>query len=134
MTRRNHGSPARLLVALTVAGMLATFLLYTSIAGGATPSLQPSQLAGHTGELNLAGEVVGPVAGVSRSAAGLSFVVRDIGGRATIPVRYHGTVPDLFRTGRHVFVSGSVRDGVFVAKANSLMTKCPSKYEGAKAG
>ena len=38
-------SPARLVVALSVAAVLAVFLLYTSIAGGGTPSLQPSQLA-----------------------------------------------------------------------------------------
>ena len=40
-------SRARLVVALSVAAVLAVFLLYTSIAGGGTPSLPPSQLAGH---------------------------------------------------------------------------------------
>ena len=30
--------------------------------------------------------------------------------------------------GREVVVTGSVRDGVFVAKADSLVTLCPSKF------
>jgi cytochrome c-type biogenesis protein CcmE len=38
----------------------------------------------------------------------------------------------MFKTGREVVVEGSVRDGVFVGKPNSLSTKCPSKYAPAK--
>ena len=49
-------SPARLVIALSVAAVLAVFLLYTSIAGGGTPSLSPSTLPGHTGRVSLAGE------------------------------------------------------------------------------
>ena len=49
-------SPARLVVALAVAAVLAVFLLYTSIAGGTNASLRPSQLAGHKNEkVQLAG-------------------------------------------------------------------------------
>ena len=56
-------SPARLIVALSVAAVLAVFLLYTSIAGGGTPSLRPSQLAGHAERVSLAGKVVGQLHG-----------------------------------------------------------------------
>ena len=35
------------MVALAVAAALAVFLLYTSIAGGTTASLRPSQLSAH---------------------------------------------------------------------------------------
>ena len=38
-------SPARLVIALSIAAVLAVFLLYTSIAGGGTPSVKPSELA-----------------------------------------------------------------------------------------
>jgi cytochrome c-type biogenesis protein CcmE len=38
-------------------------------------------------------------------------------------------VPDLFRTGRDVVVDGRLRNGVFVAVPNTLVTKCPSKYQ-----
>ena len=38
-------SPARLVIALSVAAVLAVFVLYTSIAGAGTPQIQPSDLA-----------------------------------------------------------------------------------------
>jgi cytochrome c-type biogenesis protein CcmE len=121
-------SPARLVVALSIAAVLAVFLLYTSFAGGATPSLRPSQLADHPGDVSLAGRVVGPVDGDARGD-GLRFTLRDIDGTATVPVVYTGSVPDLFEVGRHVYMRGELRGGVFVAEKDSLVTKCPSKYE-----
>jgi len=123
-------SPIRLVVAMTVASMLAVFLLYTSLAGGATLSLKPSQLRGHAGKVTLIGQVVGPVRGDAES--GMRFALRDIGGTATVPVSYEGSVPDLFAVGRHVFLLGRMRDGVFAAIPGSLVTKCPSKYVAAK--
>ena len=125
MSRR--GSPARLVVALSVAAALAIFLLYTSIAGGGTPTIRPSQLSGHNGRVSLMGVVVGKPAGDAH-ASGLRFRLRDVKGTAVVPVVYTGTVPDLFRTGRDVVVDGRMRSGVFIAVPNTLVTKCPSKY------
>ena len=121
-------SPARLVVALSVAGVLAIFLVYTALAGGGTPSVKPSELAGHTGRVSLVGKVVGPVRGQSHSTAGMRFRVRDIGGTVAIPVVYRGSVPDLFRTGRDIVVDGRLRNGRFVSVPGTLVTKCPSKY------
>ena len=121
--RRN---PVRLVVALSVAAVLAVFLIWTSLAGG-TPSLQPSQLEGTSGEVGLAGIVVGPVTGDARGE-GMRFVLRDIEGTETVPVVYTGSVPDLFKVGREIYVKGQVTGGTFVAKEDSLVTKCPSKY------
>jgi cytochrome c-type biogenesis protein CcmE len=121
-----RGSPARLVIALSVAAALAVFLVYTSLAGS-TPSLRPSQLAGHGGRVTLMGKVVGTPAGDSH-VGGKRFELRDVNGSATVAVLYRGTVPDLFRTGRDVSVDGRLRDGVFVAVPNTLVTKCPSKY------
>jgi cytochrome c-type biogenesis protein CcmE len=125
-------SPARLVIALSVAATLAVFLLYTSLAGGSTPSLRPSQLAAHSGTVSLAGLVLAPVSG-DPEAGGMRFRLRDISGTATVPVVYQGSVPDLFRPGRDVSVRGTLRDGVFVAERDSLVTKCPSKYVPTKA-
>ena len=122
--RRN---PIRLVIALSVAAALAVFLLYTSLAGGATASLEPSQLAGHDGEVGLTGMVVGKVQGDAHGA-GLRFTIRDGDGTSSVRVVYRGSVPDLFRVGRQVYVRGRLRDDVFVAVPDSLMTKCPSKY------
>ena len=121
----------RLVVALSVAALLSIFLLYTSLAGGATPSLQPSELEGRAGRVALAGKVVGPVRG-DAGASELRFRLRDVDGKAAVPVVYTGTVPDLFRVGRHVFVQGELRNGTFVAVRDSMVTKCPSKYVDGK--
>jgi cytochrome c-type biogenesis protein CcmE len=120
-------SPVRLIVALSVAAVLAVFLLYTSIAGGGTPSLRPSQLAGHQGRVSLVGKVVGTPTGDAH-AGGLRFTLRDVEGTATARVLYQGSVPDLFKKGRDVVVDGRLRNGLFVAVPNTLVTKCPSKY------
>ena len=125
MARRR--SPVRLVVALSVAAVLAIFLLYTSIAGGSTPSLQPSQLAGRDGRVALAGVVVPPVGGDARGA-GKRFRLRDIEGTATVPVVYRGSIPDQFKAGRQVYLEGELRGGTFVGVPDTLVTKCPSKY------
>jgi cytochrome c-type biogenesis protein CcmE len=123
-----RGNPARLVVALSVAAVLAVFLLYTSIAGGGTPSLRPSQLPGHHERVSLMGQVIGTPAGDAH-AAGLRFKLRDVKGTTVVPVVYKGSVPDLFRSGRDVVVDGKLRNGVFVAVPDTLVTKCPSKYQ-----
>ena len=51
-----------------------------------------------------------------------------------MPVHYTGTVPDPFRDGREVIVTGKLDDGVFVGERNSLVTKCPSKFKNDKSG
>ncbi len=124
-------NPARLIVALAVAGVLAVFLLYTALGGSSMPLLQPSNLAGHAGTVSLTGKVVGPVAGDAHSDGGLRFALHDISGVSpTIPVVYHGAVPDLFKTGRDVNLTGRLDHGSFVA--SEMTTKCPSKYTAAK--
>jgi cytochrome c-type biogenesis protein CcmE len=128
MARR--ASPARLVVALGVAAMLAVFLVYTAIAGG-TPQLRPSELKGRTGEVALIGKVVGRVDGDARGS-GLRFRLRDVEGTAAVPVVYRGSVPDLFRSGRDISLRGELQNGTFVGKPGTLVTKCPSKYTDKK--
>lgn len=112
-----------------MAAVLAVFLLYTSIAGGGSPSISPSELDGKTGRVQLAGQVVGPVTGDAHSTP-LRFKLRDIegGDPTTVNVSYTGTLSDQFRVGRHVVLDGTLRGGTFVGVKDSLITKCPSKY------
>lgn len=128
-------SPARLVIALSVAAVLAVFLLYTSIAGGGNPSIAPSELAGRAGEVQLAGVVIGPATG-DPHAGGMRFRLRDIGDKSakSVPVLYTGSVPDLFRPGRDIVVDGRLRNGTFVAEPGSMITKCPSKYAPKQSG
>jgi len=122
-------SPARLVVALAVAAVLAVFLVYTAIAGGSTPTLTPSQLQAHSGKLAIVGIVVGPVRGDSHGANGLRFTLKDPTGASASRVRvvYRGTAPPpLFAVGRSVVVSGTYAAGRLAG--NDIVTKCPSKY------
>ena len=129
MSRRR--SPARLVIALSIAATLAVFLLYTSLSGHNTPSLRPSQLGASSGQVTLVGRVTGSPKGDAH-VDGLRFTLRDVAGTAAVPVVYTGSVPDLFARGRDVVVSGQLENGTFVATRDSLVTKCPSKYTVAK--
>jgi cytochrome c-type biogenesis protein CcmE len=125
-------------IALSVAAVLAVFILYTSVAGAGTPQLQPSDLVAQKAQKTdvlLVGRVVGKPTGDAHTAGGLHFVLRDAKGNdnaVRMPVSYTGTVPDLFRQGREVVVEGTLRNGAFVATPGTLSTKCPSKYAPAK--
>jgi cytochrome c-type biogenesis protein CcmE len=120
-------SPARLVVALAVAGVLAVFLLYTAIGGSSMELLQPSNLSGHAGKVSLTGKVRGPVTGDAKTDGGLRFSLHNIKGESPlVPIVYRGSVPDLFKVGRDVNLTGHLEGGSFVA--NEMTTKCPSKY------
>jgi len=114
----------RLVVALTAAVLLATALIYTSFSAS-TEASKPSQLKPGR-SYDLTGKVVdGSVRHVGDS---LRFRVRDRDGTKSVPVSYTGVVPDPFRAGREVIVSGKLEHGTFVGKRDSLVTKCPSKF------
>ena len=67
-------SPARLIVALSIAGALAVFLLYTAIAGSGTATIKPSQLTAGR-RVQLVGQVIGQPKGDSYTAGGLGFSI-----------------------------------------------------------
>jgi cytochrome c-type biogenesis protein CcmE len=108
--------------------------VYTSFSA-ASPALTPSQLlrqAQPGRSYQLTGTVV--AGSVHRSGATLLFDVADRRGGATVPLSYMGTVPDPFREGREVIVTVQKQGGRFVGERDSLITKCPSKYQTAPAG
>ena len=114
----------RLVVTLGIAVCLAATLLYTSFSAS-TEASKPSELKpGRSYEVT--GKVVN--ASVKRDGDRLRFRIRDRDGTQSVPVVYSGVVPDPFREGREVIVSGELRQGTFVAERDSLVTKCPSKF------
>jgi cytochrome c-type biogenesis protein CcmE len=123
-------SPARLIIALAVAAVLAVFLVYTALAGRSTATLTPSQVKAQTsGRLAVVGVVLGPVNGDSHSADGLRFALRDPTGAkpGRVDVVYRGSAPPpLFKVGRSVVVSGTIARRQLAG--TSILTKCPSKY------
>ena len=117
----------RLISALGAALALAGALVYTSFSAS-TEATEPSQVV-RSGEPGRSYELTGKVVNgsISREAEKLRFRIRDREGHRSVPVVYQGVVPDPFREGREVIVSGQVRGGTFVAERDSLVTKCPSK-------
>jgi len=114
----------RLVVTLSAALLLVGALLYTSFSAS-TEASKPSQLRpGRSYEVT--GKVVGGT--VTHAGDELRFRIRDRDGTRSVPVRYSGAVPDPFREGREVIVSGRLEKGTFVAERDSLVTKCPSKF------
>jgi cytochrome c-type biogenesis protein CcmE len=123
----------RLFVALGAAVLLAGGLMFTSFTAD-TPATTPSQLLSKQGggDYKLTGKVVD--GSVKREGESLSFKIRDREGTQSVPVTYSGVVPDPFRDGREVIVDGRLKDGTFVAERDSLVTKCPSKFQNASDG
>jgi cytochrome c-type biogenesis protein CcmE len=120
----------RLIVALGAAVLLAGALMYTSFNAD-TPARTPSQVlaSGTSDDAKMTGKVVD--GSVKRVGDDLEFAVRDRDGTKAVPVHYAGVVPDPFREGREVIVDGRLKDGTFVAERDSLVTKCPSKFQNA---
>jgi cytochrome c-type biogenesis protein CcmE len=114
--------------------LLAGALMLTSFTAD-TPATTPSQLlasSGGGGDYKLTGKVV--EGSIKREGDELSFKIRDRDGSESVPVTYAGVVPDPFRDGREVIVDGRMENGTFVAERDSLVTKCPSKFENADDG
>ena len=120
----------RLFAALGAAVLLAAALVYTSFSAS-TEAKEPSQLLTATPgkSYQMTGKVVR--GSVHRDGTHLRFRVADRDGGASVPVTYSGSVPDPFRGGREIVLTGAMRDGTFVGQRDTLVTKCPSKFQEA---
>jgi cytochrome c-type biogenesis protein CcmE len=119
----------RLVVSLSAALLLAAALIYFSFSGSAE-AVGPSKLlsdatAGKSYQLT--GKVVDGT--IAKDGATTSFRVRDRDGATSVPVRYTGAVPDTFKGGREIIVTVRKQGASFVGEKDSLVTKCPSKYQ-----
>jgi cytochrome c-type biogenesis protein CcmE len=118
----------RLVAALSAAVLLAVALIYTSFSAS-TEAKEPSQLlaAAPGTSYEMTGRVV--PGSIERQGTGIAFEVKDRDGSGqALPVSYTGTVPDPFRGGREIVLTGEVKDGTFVGEPDTLITKCPSKF------
>jgi cytochrome c-type biogenesis protein CcmE len=120
-----------LIAALSAAVLLASALVYTSFSA-ATAASTPSQLLRSGSSPDRSVELTGKVAAgsVQRSGDTLRFAIRDRNGKGPkIPVVYRGIVPDPFRVGREVIVTSKLKGGTSRGERDSLVTKCPSKFQ-----
>jgi cytochrome c-type biogenesis protein CcmE len=119
----------RLVVALSAAVVLAAALVYTSFSAS-SEARTPSQLLasadpGRTYQLT--GKVVD--GSIEKNGTTYEFRVRDREGTASVPIRYTGSVADTFRAGREVIITVKREGTTFVGEKDSLVTKCPSKFQ-----
>jgi cytochrome c-type biogenesis protein CcmE len=127
-------SRLRFIIAISLAVVLGGWLAWTSIGGSLETYAGPGELAASadkTYRLNgtVAKGAPADAAARAQSSEGLRFTVvdkEDPGQR--VRVLYRGSVPDQFKAGREVVVTGSVERGTFVARNDSLITLCPSKF------
>jgi cytochrome c-type biogenesis protein CcmE len=121
----------RLVAALTAALLAASALAYTSFSAGSdertASQLLDGAVAGRT--YTLAGTVA--KGSVRREGDVLYFSVLDPHRAVSARVRYTGIVPDPFREGRGVMVQvRRERSGaLFIGEKDSMVTKCPSKFQ-----
>jgi cytochrome c-type biogenesis protein CcmE len=117
----------RLGVALSVAVLLGVALIYVSF-NASDQTKEPSQILtaapGQKFEMNA--KVIPK--SVHHEGETLKFEVEDRNGGGAMPVSYAGVVPDPFRGGREIVLTGAVENGTFVGEPESLITKCPSKF------
>lgn len=107
-----------------------SYLGYIGFKGSATYYYTISELMEQSGSIqgnNV--RITGQVASdsVERELGGLKlrFTISD--GRNSLPVVYNGAVPDTFKADSDVVVEGRLNsEGVF--QAETIVTKCPSKY------
>ncbi len=130
----------RLIAALGMAVVLATFMAFVALKGGDVqePLLQAHELVAkrevaRAQTVQVDGIAAGPIEG--EQGERFQFYVTDRDGEHKTLVDYKGAVPDAFRVGRNVIVTGKLAtdpktgDEVFKAEPGSLVTKCPSKFE-----
>jgi cytochrome c-type biogenesis protein CcmE len=119
----------RLVVALSAAVILAVALVYTSFSAS-SEARSPSQLLASADvgkSYQLTGKVVD--GSIKKTGTTYQFRVRDRNGSASVPITYTGSVADTFRAGREVIVTVTRQGDTFVGEKDSLVTKCPSKFQ-----
>ncbi len=118
----------RLAVAAVVVGVIgiAVALVLNAFNSNLVFFYSPSQVASKeapAGRTFRLGGLV-EVGSVKRDGVAVSFVVTDTA--KSVPVRYQGILPDLFKEGKGVVAQGQLRDGVF--EAREVLAKHDENY------
>ncbi len=108
----------------------AGYLVYSATATGVAYYRTVAEVKAAPGGSDV--RVLGTVRDVQRTGPlDVRFDAVDAG--YSMPVVYHGQVPDIFRDGVQVVVEGSMAaDGAFHAR--TLLTKCPSRFTAGSKG
>lgn len=129
VAKRRNRQWQLLLVALVIVGAIG-YLVYNGLQTKVYYQTVSELQAGHAArgqQVRLAGNVVAGSVIRQEGSATIQFQVADAGG--TLPVTYSGAVPDIFGPGIEVVVEGKY-DPAHGFVADTMLAKCPSKFEG----
>ena len=121
-------SPARLVIALSVAAALAIFVVYTALAGNgvADAHAEHARRAHRRASRSSARSSARSQATRTRRRPALPPQGhRQARRRRRVAVVYHGTVPDLFKTGRDIVVDGSAAERCLRREARLARDEVP---------
>jgi cytochrome c-type biogenesis protein CcmE len=108
------------------------YLIFAAASGSAAYYMTVDEIVARgpaTRNVRVSGFVVGESIIWDARDLRLQFEITDDSGR--LPVLYSGARPDMFRDGAEVVVEGKLGgEGVF--EAQTMILKCPSKYEEAQ--
>jgi cytochrome c-type biogenesis protein CcmE len=120
------------LAGLVILGAVA-YLIYANTQSNAAYDMTVSQLRLCPACVSQAARVEGTVlkGSIQRNdtTQRLAFVISD--GSQSLPVVYTGVVPDIFNAGIQVVVEGHYAGQNSPFQAQTLLTKCPSKFTAA---
>ncbi len=125
----------KLIVGILIILGALSYLMFTGFSKSSSYFVTIAQMRDKADEmvgksLKVSGKIVGKSVAWDSQKIQLTFEIRDDKGR-TVPIIYNGIKPDNFEDGKEALLEGRLGpDGVFTAQ--SLLVKCPSKYEAEK--
>ena len=129
--------PIKIAATLAVLALAFAGLMYTSLSEEAqyykhVEEVMDNPAAWHGKSLQLHGFVVDKSVLKKPDSLDWQFQVESKG--VVVQASYTGIVPDTFKGGSEVVITGKLGPDGFAVDPNGVMAKCPSKYEPGKAG
>jgi cytochrome c-type biogenesis protein CcmE len=126
---------SRAILSVLIVGSALGALLFTTMAESAAfykevHEVMPSPEQWYGKNMNLHGFVVdGSIAKRTNSNGGLDYRFQIENGGHKVTATYSGTVPDTFKAGAEVVLTGTLAAEGFQVKKNGVTAKCPSRYD-----
>lgn len=125
----------KLIIAGVIVGAAVGYLAYAGMKQGWVYYVSVDQFAQDAAQQKHRVRLMGTVAdeGIDIAATRTSVTFLIAGSQSKVPVQYRGNVPDLFKAGADVVVEGKM-NGSGRFEADTLLTKCASKYDAKHPG
>jgi cytochrome c-type biogenesis protein CcmE len=125
----------RAILSVLIVGTALGALLFTTMAESAAfykevHEVMPDPQAWYGKNMNLHGFVVENSIAKRTTAEGkLEYRFKIQNGNHEVTALYAGTVPDTFKDGAEVVLTGTLTPDGFQVKRNGVTAKCPSRYD-----